>query len=123
MKGLYFGLIVPAVLALAAGSVQAQSQGASTSDHGAHHPAAPAAPSSSGAATMTDGEVRRVDRENGRITIRHGMIANLDMPPMTMVFRVKDPAVLDRVKEGQAVRFTAERIDGAFTVTQLEPVQ
>lgn len=123
MKGIYFALVIPAAFAASIGSVWAQTQGASSAEHGSHHPASSAAPAQSGAAAMTDGEVRRVDRETGRITIRHGAIANLDMPPMTMVFRVKDPTVLERVKEGQAVRFAAERIDGAFTVTQLEPVQ
>jgi Cu(I)/Ag(I) efflux system periplasmic protein CusF len=71
----------------------------------------------------TEGEIRRVDREAKKLTIRHGPIQNLDMPAMTMVFQVNDPAVLDRVKPGEKVRFTAEKIGGAYTVTRLEPVQ
>ena len=64
--------------------------------------------------------VRRIDKEAKKITLRHGAIANLDMPPMTMVFQVADAALLDRVKVGDKVRFAAEKREGAFTVTQLE---
>ena len=81
-----------------------------------HKPAASAA--------MADGEVRRVDREGQKITIRHGPIPSLDMDqPMTMVFRVRDPAVLERLKPGDKVRFQAEKVDGAYTVTRIEPAK
>ena len=70
---------------------------------------------------MTDGEIRKVDKEAGKITIRHGEIRNLDMPAMTMVFRVKDPAMLDRVKPGDRVRFHAEDVAGVLVVTALVP--
>jgi Cu(I)/Ag(I) efflux system periplasmic protein CusF len=86
-------------------------------DHGAHQASATAAEA---AAVLTDGEVRRVDKEAKKITIRHGAIANLDMPPMTMVFQVVDASVLDAVKVGDKVRFGAEKRDGAFTVIHLE---
>ena len=79
-------------------------------------------PANSPLARMTDGEVRKIDREAGKITLRHGPIANLDMPGMTMVFRVKDSGMLDRVKEGDKVRFVAERMNGALTVVQIEQV-
>jgi Cu(I)/Ag(I) efflux system periplasmic protein CusF len=72
------------------------------------------------ASTYTDGEVRKVDREAGKITIRHGPIANLDMPAMSMVFRVSDPALLERVKEGDKVRFRAEKVQGAYTLTEIQ---
>lgn len=71
-------------------------------------------------APMADGEVRKIEKERGRITLRHGEIKNLDMPPMTMVFRVKDPAMLDQVKEGDKIGFTAEKIGGQYTVTGIE---
>ncbi len=71
-------------------------------------------------AAMTDGEVRKVDREQGKITLKHGEIKNLDMSPMTMVFRVKDAAMLDKVKEGDRVGFSADKIGGQFTVTGIE---
>lgn len=61
-----------------------------------------------------------VDKDAKKITIRHGAIANLEMPPMTMVFQVSDPAVLDRIKAGDKIRFAAEKREGAFTVTRIE---
>ena len=87
---------------------------------------AASAPASNGSATsassdMTDGEVRKVDMDNKKITLRHGEIKNLGMPGMTMVFQVKDPAFLDKVKTGDKVRFTAEKMNGALTVTNIEP--
>ncbi len=72
---------------------------------------------------MTDGEVRKVDRDAGKLTLHHGPIANLEMPGMTMVFRVADPKMLDGLKPGDKLRFTAERIDGAITVTRIEPAR
>jgi Cu(I)/Ag(I) efflux system periplasmic protein CusF len=72
------------------------------------------------ATPMSEGEVRKIDKEAGKITIKHGPIANLEMPGMTMVFRVKDPAMLDQVKEGDKIQFVADRINGALTVTQME---
>ena len=87
--------------------------------------AAPGAAGSSAAANAaapsTEGEVRNVDQAAGKITLKHGPIVNLDMPGMTMVFRVRDPALLDKVKAGDKVTFTAEKIDGALTVVRIEP--
>jgi Cu/Ag efflux protein CusF len=71
-------------------------------------------------APLADGEIRRVDKEAKKITIKHGPIPNLDMPPMTMVFQVKDPALLDRVKAGDKVKFRAEKEGGAYLVTSIE---
>jgi Cu(I)/Ag(I) efflux system protein CusF len=73
------------------------------------------------AADLTDGEIRKVDKEAAKLTIRHAEIRNLDMPPMTMVFHVKDAKMLDRVKAGDKVRFAAEKLGGNYTVTALEP--
>ena len=74
------------------------------------------------AAAMNDGEVRRVDRDARKLTIRHGPIPSLEMDqPMTMVFGVSDPAMLERVKPGDKIRFQAEKIGGAYTVTKIEP--
>jgi Cu/Ag efflux protein CusF len=93
------------VSALAAPVAYAQQGG-----HDAHHPAA----------GLSDGEVRKVDKSAKKITIKHGPLANLDMPPMTMVFQVKDPAMLNQVKAGDKVKFQAEKVGGAYTVTQIE---
>lgn len=76
--------------------------------------------SSSKAAPMSDGEIKKIDKDAGKITIKHSPLANLDMPGMTMVFRVKDPTMLDAVKPGDMVKFTAERAGGALTVTNIE---
>jgi Cu(I)/Ag(I) efflux system protein CusF len=72
---------------------------------------------------LSDGEVRKVDKDAKKITIKHGPLANLDMPPMTMVFQVKDPAMLDQVKAGDKVKFQAEKVGGSFTVTKIEPAK
>jgi Cu/Ag efflux protein CusF len=70
---------------------------------------------------LVDGEVRKVDLSAKKITIKHGEIKNLDMPPMTMVFQVKDPAMLDKLKAGDKVQFTVEDKNGAMTVLTIAP--
>lgn len=72
---------------------------------------------------MSEGEIRKVDTENKKITIKHGDIKNLDMPGMTMVFQIKDPAMLDKVKVGDKVRFSAEKVGGAIVVTDIQPAK
>ena len=72
---------------------------------------------------MADGEIRKVDMDNKKITIKHGEIKNLDMPGMTMVFQVKDPAMLTTVKTGDKVRFKAEKSGGAMVVTEIQPAK
>jgi Cu/Ag efflux protein CusF len=70
---------------------------------------------------MTEAEVRKVDKDAGKITLRHGPIRSLDMPPMTMVFQAADPALLANVKSGDKVRFAARHEGGAYIVTAIEP--
>lgn len=72
------------------------------------------------ASAMTDGEIRKVDKEAGKLTIKHGELKNLGMMPMVMVFKVQDKAMLDQVKAGDKVRFAADKVEGAITVTALE---
>jgi Cu(I)/Ag(I) efflux system protein CusF len=69
---------------------------------------------------QTDGEIKKVDKEAGKITVKHGPLVDLGMPAMTMVFKVKDPAMLEQVKAGDKVKFTVEKINGAFTITALQ---
>ena len=71
-------------------------------------------------AQPAEGEVRKVDTAQSKITLKHGEIKSLDMPPMSVVFNVKDPALLAKVKPGDKVRFAAEKIGGAYTVTAIE---
>jgi Cu(I)/Ag(I) efflux system protein CusF len=91
----------------------------SNADHSAHHPAVAAA-SAPASQTASEGEVRRVDKALGKVTLRHGRIENLDMPPMTMVFTALDPSLLEKLKPGDKVRFSAEKRNGVFTVTGIE---
>lgn len=72
---------------------------------------------------MTDAEVRKVDKENKKITLKHGDIKNLEMPGMTMLFQVKDPAMLDMVKAGDKVKFKAEKVGGAIVLTEIQVVK
>lgn len=81
--------------------------------------AAPVA-ATTAAADTTDGEIKKVDKSTKKITIKHGEIKNLDMPGMTMVFQVKDPAMLEVVKAGDKVKFKAEKSDGAIVVTEMQ---
>lgn len=113
-----FTLAAPLVVSLAF------SLGATAGDHGEMHgdmdvgvgkPDATAP-----AAAMSTGEVKKVDKGVGKITIRHGPLTNLGMPGMTMVFHVADPAMLDQVKAGDKVAFIAEKKNGALTVTRIE---
>jgi Cu(I)/Ag(I) efflux system protein CusF len=82
-----------------------------------------ASATASAPAAYTDAEVRKVDKANRKITLKHGEIKNLGMPPMTMVFNVKDPKALDRVKSGDKVRFKALNQDGKMTVVEIEPAK
>lgn len=91
-------------------------------DHAAHH-ATSAAAAGAVAADMADGEVRKVDKAAGRLTLRHGEIRSLDMPGMTMVFQVKDAALLDNVKIGDKVKFRAEKAGSAYVVTAIQTVR
>lgn len=71
-------------------------------------------------AAMSDGEIQKVDKGAGKLTIKHGELKNLGMPGMTMIFKVQDPAMLEQVKQGDKVRFVAEKVGGALTVTAIE---
>lgn len=103
------------IVAVALGFAQIPAHAAS---HQAHHPA-----DGKAAAGYVRGEVRKVDKEAGKITLRHDAIPSLDMPAMSMVFRVKEPGMLDRVKAGDVVRFKAEKIQGAYTVVDMSKAQ
>jgi Cu(I)/Ag(I) efflux system periplasmic protein CusF len=73
------------------------------------------------AAQPVDGEVRKLDKAQAKITLKHAEIKSLDMPAMTMVFRVKDGKMLDGLAEGMKVKFEAQKIDGNYTVTAIKP--
>lgn len=82
--------------------------------------AAPANKATPATSPMSEGEVKKIDKASGKITIKHGPLANLGMPGMTMVFRVKNPAMLEQVKSGDKIRFNVEKMNGALTVVAIE---
>ncbi len=75
------------------------------------------------AAEMATGEVLKVDKAMKKITLKHGPIKSLDMPPMTMVFHAGDPAMVENVKAGDKVRFSASHEGGKYTVIELQPAK
>jgi len=72
---------------------------------------------------MSEGEIRKIDAAARKITLKHGPLKNLDMPAMTMAFRVSDPAMLGQLKVGDKVRFVAANPGGQLTVTDIQPAQ
>ena len=72
------------------------------------------------AAEFTKGTVKKVDAKAKKVTLIHEELKDLEMPAMTMVFRVKDDAMLEKLKEGASIEFVAERVDGKLTVTLLK---
>jgi Cu(I)/Ag(I) efflux system protein CusF len=74
-------------------------------------------------AQLADGEIRKVDKDAKKITIKHGPVPSIEMPAMTMVFQVKDASLLERVKAGDKVRFDAQKIGGQYFVTKIEPAK
>lgn len=111
-------IAIPVLVAvLFAGSTLAQQK---PEDHSAHHPAATATTT---AADLADGEVRRIDKGAGKLTLRHGELKHLDMPSMTMVFQVSDPTLLDKIKVGDKVKFRAEKTPAGYAVTAIETIK
>ncbi len=92
----------------------------SADDSHKHHAAGAAKQAVAANAALIDGEVRKVDKAEGRITIKHGAMPKFDMPPMTMAYRAKDKAMVDQVKAGDRIRFDAENAGGEFTLLRLE---
>ncbi len=96
-------------------------QAGAADSHSHSHPAPnEAKPAAAAGAALTDGEVRKVDVAAGKITIKHGAMPKFDMPPMTMVYRVKDKAMLDNLKSGDKIKFDADSAGGEITVLRPE---
>ena len=72
-------------------------------------------------ADMAEGQITKIDKAAKKVTIRHGEIKNLNMPPMRMVFQVRDPALLEKIKPDQKVKFSAIEEKGVYIVTAIEP--
>ncbi|MYN03238.1 RND transporter [Pseudoduganella sp. DS3] len=108
MKAFFATLLAAACLS----GAPAMAQHSGHDAHGDH-----GQPAASSATDTTDGEIRKVDKPSGKLTIKHGELKNLGMGAMTMVFKVKDAAMLDKVQAGDKVRFT---VDKTMTVTAIE---
>ncbi len=116
MKRIHVSLALLLVSLLAAGAAPAQGTAPEpASEHPGH-----SAPTDATPTAWSEGEIVRLDTVTGRVTLRHGEIANLGMPSMTMVFRVQDTALLEPFKTGDKVRFQAEKRHGLHIVTQME---
>ena len=108
-------LITASLIAIASlGAVSVQAAG----DHAGHAMAAPAAEMQ-----MVDGQVKKVDKAAGKVTLSHGPLTNLNMPAMTMVFKVSNAVWLDQMKSGDKIRFMADTVNGAITVVHFEPAK
>jgi Cu/Ag efflux protein CusF len=73
-----------------------------------------------GLARAADGEVRKIDRAQAKVTIAHGEIKSLDMPAMTMAYRAKPPSLLEGLAVGDRISFSPEKVDGQYVVTAIE---
>ena len=113
-RAMHFRFLIRGVVAVAALTMAPLSAQPAT-DRTTHPPDAA---SKAGATPLSEGEVRKVDKGTGKLTIRHGELRNLDMPAMTMVFQVADESWLDQVKVGDKVNFAAEKVGGAYVVTR-----
>ena len=120
MKKTFLSIPVAAsLLLLGTGTAWAQAPAAAASDsHSSHHTEATAAPAPQ--ADLSEGEITRWDPRTLRVTLKHGEIKNLEMPPMTRVVRVADASVLGDLKPGDKVRFRAEQISGTYHVQRIE---
>ena len=112
--------ITAATIALAAALLT----GPALADSKSHNHATPTTQATASpapaAAELADGEVRKIDKDGAKLTLRHGEIKHLDMPGMTMVFQIQDAALLDKVKVGDKVRFRAEKAPSGYMVTAIE---
>lgn len=117
-------LVTTALLALLGGAAPlALAQTAHDAQHDAQHDAHNGGASAAVQAPLAEGTVKKIDKPAGKLTIAHGPLEALSMPPMTMAFRAAEPALLDQVKVGDRIRFAVERVGGVLTVTLLEPAQ
>ncbi|MDN7671422.1 copper-binding protein [Burkholderia oklahomensis] len=113
MKNVLTTIAIACALAIPAAAQAAGEMGGMDMTGGAR-------PAGDAKAGMSHGEIRKVDAAAGKLTIKHGPLENLGMDAMTMVFRVKDPAMLSQVTTGDKIDFVAEEVNGALTVVKLQ---
>lgn len=122
MSSLFGTFFVTTGLALAATNASAQMQMDMPMQNHEQHGAMVTA-SQDDPSALSDGEIKKVDKDTGKLTIKHGPLNNLGIPGMTMAFKVQDPSMLDQVKAGDQVRFRVERVNDTLTVTKLQAPQ
>jgi Cu/Ag efflux protein CusF len=118
MKVLGVAALLAASAAVPAAAQHAMNHGGGQMDHGKMGDMKGGGLS---ALDAVDGEVRRIDKSAGKVTLRHGEIKQLDMPPMTMVFEVSDKAMLETVKAGDKVKFKVINENGKMIITEMKP--
>ncbi|MDP1894929.1 MAG: copper-binding protein [Hydrogenophaga sp.] len=114
-------LLLASGMALAQTHNHAHGAPATTETPAAATPTAPTETASNGL-PWAEAEIRRIDAAAGKLSLKHGDIKNLDMPPMTMVFQLQDKALLGKLKVGDRVRFTADKVNGSYTVVDIQPL-
>jgi Cu(I)/Ag(I) efflux system protein CusF len=112
-KSMILSAVLVAAMGVSGAALADDMSGMKMSDGSMNH--APA----SGNTAMTDAVVRQVDPSGGTITLKHGALANVGMPAMTMAFKAKDAAMLKEVKEGDTVKVRVENVDGTLTIVKL----
>jgi Cu/Ag efflux protein CusF len=113
----YFNLLASVAVSSALFMTGANAS-AQTQDHAGHEMAS--ATQDAADTTLSIGEVKKVDKDTGKLTIQHGPLTNLNMPGMTMVFKTQNPSMIEQVKVGDNIRFRAENVNGGLTVTRIE---
>lgn len=116
-------LAAGAIIALWLASAPVQAQQGHDAHHGHGAPAAAAKAADAAQFAPSEGEVKRLDKAGKRVTIAHGPLENLGMPPMTMAFEVEDAALVDALKVGDRIRFVAGKEGRRYTARDVEVVQ
>jgi Cu/Ag efflux protein CusF len=113
-------LVVMSVVSAALAAVLATPAFAGDDMAGMAMSAKPSAAKVSSNAALTDAEVKKVDPASGMVTLKHGALENVGMPPMTMAFKAKDAAMVSQVHEGDKVKVRVENVGGTLTIVKLE---
>jgi Cu(I)/Ag(I) efflux system protein CusF len=113
-----FSALLPALLLFLASPLPASVHAADAHDPHAGH--GMTAPSATASTPLVEGQVKKIDKAGGKLTLTHGPLTNLNMPAMTMVFRVKEAAWLNQLQPEQKIRFVADSINGVLTIVRLE---
>jgi Cu(I)/Ag(I) efflux system protein CusF len=115
-----FPALLPALLLVLASPLPASVHAADVHDPHAGHGMTASSANANASTQLVEGQVKKIDKAGGKVTVTHGPLTNLDMPAMTMVFRVKEAAWLNRLQPEQKIRFVADSINGVLTIVRLD---